>query len=68
MFGRHKKKADGGDEHVSVDATLEGDIAQVEQSVAAICATPPTQPELARSLRWKGSMRRRTRATPTESR
>jgi hypothetical protein len=33
MFGRHKKNADGGDEHISVDATLEGDIARVEQSV-----------------------------------
>src|SRR5271167_3227807 len=34
MFGHHKKKASGGDSHISVDATLEGDIAQVEQSVA----------------------------------
>jgi hypothetical protein len=33
MFGRHKKNADGGDENISVDATLEGDIARVEQSV-----------------------------------
>jgi hypothetical protein len=34
VFGRHKKNADSGDERISVDATLEGDIAQVEQSVA----------------------------------
>jgi hypothetical protein len=34
MFGRHKKNANGGDEHISVDATLEADIALVEQSVA----------------------------------
>jgi hypothetical protein len=34
MLGRHKKKADGGDGQIPVDATLEGDIAQVEQSVA----------------------------------
>lgn len=33
MFGRHKKKADGRETHVSVDATLEGDVAKVEQSV-----------------------------------
>ena len=33
MFGRQKKKADGPETHVSVDATLEGDVAQVEQSV-----------------------------------
>ena len=33
MFGRHKKNAQGGDEHISVDAALEGDIALVEQSV-----------------------------------
>ena len=33
MFGRHKKKADGQETHVSVDATLEGDVAKVEQSV-----------------------------------
>ena len=34
MFGRHKKKTGGGDTPIPVDATLEGDIAQVEQSVA----------------------------------
>ncbi len=33
MFGRHKKKADGPETHVAVDATLEGDVAKVEQSV-----------------------------------
>jgi hypothetical protein len=40
MFGRHKKNADGGNEHISVDATLEGDIAQVEQSVALYLSDP----------------------------
>jgi len=40
MFGRHKKNADGGDERISVDATLEGDIAQVEQSVARYLGDP----------------------------
>jgi hypothetical protein len=34
MFGRHKKKVGAGDTHIPVDATLEGDIAQVEQSVS----------------------------------
>ena len=34
MFGRHKEKAGGGDTRIPVDATLEGDIAEVEQSVA----------------------------------
>ena len=40
MFGRHKKKAGGGDRHISVDANLEGDIAQVEQSVADYLSNP----------------------------
>jgi hypothetical protein len=40
MFGRHKKNAGGGDEHISVDATLEGDIARVEQSVAHYLGEP----------------------------
>ena len=40
MFGRHKNNADGGDERISVDATLEGDIAQVEQSVARYLGDP----------------------------
>ena len=33
MFGRQKKKAEGPETRVSVDATLEGDVEQVEQSV-----------------------------------
>jgi hypothetical protein len=40
MFGRHKRNADGGDEHISVDATLEGDIARVEQSVSRYLGDP----------------------------
>ena len=40
MFGRHKKNADGGDERMAVDATLEGDIARVEQSVAHYLGDP----------------------------
>jgi hypothetical protein len=40
MFGRHKKKAGGGDTNISVDATLEGEIAQVEQSVADYLSDP----------------------------
>jgi hypothetical protein len=40
MFGRQKKQADGGSVHVSVDATLEGDIEQVEQSVAGYLRDP----------------------------
>jgi hypothetical protein len=40
MFGRHKKNAGGGDERISVDATLEGDIARVEQSVAHYLGDP----------------------------
>jgi hypothetical protein len=40
MFGRHKKKAGGGDSRISVNAILEGDIAQVEQSVADYLINP----------------------------
>jgi len=40
MFGRHKKKTDGGTPHISVDAALESDIAQVEQSVADYLRDP----------------------------
>jgi hypothetical protein len=40
MFGRHKKKADGPETRVSVDATLEGDIANVEQSVGGYLHDP----------------------------
>ena len=40
MFGRHKEKAGGGDSRIPVDATLEGDIAQVEQSVADYLSNP----------------------------
>jgi hypothetical protein len=40
MLGRHKKNADGGDERISVDATLEGDIDRVEQSVADYLGSP----------------------------
>lgn len=40
MFGRHKKNAGGGVMPISVDATLEGDIAQVEQSVADYLGDP----------------------------
>jgi hypothetical protein len=40
MFGRHKKKADGGEPNISVDATLEGDIDQVEHSVADYLRQP----------------------------
>jgi hypothetical protein len=34
MFGRHKRRADDGKARISVDATLEGDITRVEQSIA----------------------------------
>jgi hypothetical protein len=40
MFGRHRKNADGGTPHISVDATLESDIVQVEQSVADYLRDP----------------------------
>jgi hypothetical protein len=40
MFGRHRKNADGAAMPISVDATLEGDIAQVEQSVADYLGDP----------------------------
>ncbi len=40
MFGRHKKNALSADEQISVDATLEGDIARVEQSVAHYLSDP----------------------------
>jgi hypothetical protein len=40
MFGRHKKQAKGGAVHISVDAALEGDIEQVEQSVADYLRDP----------------------------
>jgi hypothetical protein len=40
MFGRHKKKAGGAATNVSVDATLEGDITAVEQSVAEYLHDP----------------------------
>jgi hypothetical protein len=43
MFGRHKKNADGGSEHISVDAVLEDDITQVEQSVAHYLDDPTDQ-------------------------
>ena len=40
MFGRHKKKAGRGDSRISVNATLEADIAQVEQCVADYLRDP----------------------------
>jgi hypothetical protein len=40
MFGRHKKNADGGAVPISVEATLEGDIDQVERSVADYLGDP----------------------------
>jgi hypothetical protein len=40
MFGRQKKNAEGGALPISVDATLEGDIARVEQSVAHYLGDP----------------------------
>src|ERR1700733_14730386 len=40
MFGRHKQQSGGSDERVQVDATLEGDVAQVEQSVAEYLHDP----------------------------
>jgi hypothetical protein len=40
MIGRHKKQAGSKDTHISVDATLEGDITQVEQSVADYLSDP----------------------------
>ena len=67
--GRHKKKAGGGDRHISVDATLEGDIAQVEQSVADYLNDPTDDSRAgAPGGAGKRSMRGRTRATPTENR
>ena len=43
MFGRHKKQASGEAVQVSVDAALEGDIEQVEQSVAGYLRDPTDQ-------------------------
>jgi hypothetical protein len=43
MFGRHKKQASGEAVQVSVDAALEGDIEQVEQSVAEYLRDPTDQ-------------------------
>ena len=40
MFGRHKQQAGGSDERVQVDAALEGDVAQVEQSVTEYLLDP----------------------------
>jgi len=40
LFGRHKQQADGGEESVPVDAALEGDVAQVEQSVTEYLHDP----------------------------
>ena len=34
MFGRHKKQTGGDEQRIQVDAALEGDVAQVEGSVA----------------------------------
>ncbi len=39
MFGRNKGQCDG-DENIPVDATLEGDIEQVEASIAKYLTTP----------------------------
>ena len=68
MFGRHKKNADGGAVPIAVDATLEGDIHRVEQSVAEYLGAPTGDPVNCSWWRWKDSMLRRTRATHTESR
>jgi uncharacterized protein YbaA (DUF1428 family) len=40
MFGRHKKNAGGEEARLLVEATLESDIAQVEQSVTDYLADP----------------------------
>jgi len=40
MFGRRKKQAGGEGERIQVDATLEGDVAQVERSVAEYLHDP----------------------------
>jgi len=40
MFGRHKNKAGGEEARLLVEATLESDIAQVEQSVADYLTEP----------------------------
>jgi hypothetical protein len=40
MFGRHKKQAGGEGQHVRVDATLESDVARVEQSVTDYLKDP----------------------------
>ena len=68
MFGRHKKNADAGGGRISVDATLESDIALVEQSVARYLGDPTDGPVSCSSRRLRASMRGRNRVTPTESR
>jgi hypothetical protein len=40
MFGRQKKQPDGGGGRVQVDATLERDVARIEQSVAGYLKNP----------------------------
>ncbi len=40
MFGRHRKRASGGEPPIAVEATLEDDIAHVEQSVAEYLTNP----------------------------
>jgi hypothetical protein len=40
MFGRHKQRSDEDEGRVQVDAALEGDVAQVEQSVAQYLHNP----------------------------
>ncbi len=48
MFGRRKRQSDGGEGRVQVDATLESDVARVEQSVAEYLKDPTVS--LRRSL------------------
>jgi hypothetical protein len=40
MLGRHKKQTGGDEERIQVDATLEGDVAQVAESVAEYLHDP----------------------------
>lgn len=40
MFGRQRKQPDGEEERIPVDATLEGDIARVEQAAVAYVENP----------------------------
>jgi hypothetical protein len=40
MSGRHKKPSEGGHEQTLVDAVLEADIAQIEQSIARYLQDP----------------------------